>query len=108
MRTLMAVWLIGGSLLLYGFLTPGPLDAEGEAAMCPVESRVFEGARYKDEARSLCLLFDNGSVYEYQNVPVNVYEEFMKTRRKGAFFNERIRNVYPFRRVRAQAEEASR
>lgn len=35
-------------------------------------------------------------VYGFLNVPRKVYESFMQARSKGQYFNEHIKNRYPF------------
>lgn len=40
-----------------------------------------------------------GPVYRYFAVPRRVYEDLLAARSAGAFFNEHIRDTYPYRRV---------
>ena len=54
---------------------------------------------YDEQLQTLEVEFLNGAVYQYYNVPINMYEEMMKTPSKGRFLHAYIRNAYPFSRV---------
>lgn len=43
---------------------------------------------------NLIIEFRGGSVYEYKNVPVALYEEFIKSDSKGKFFYAKIKNKF--------------
>jgi hypothetical protein len=61
-----------------------------------------------DEARNeLTVCFTTGKTYTYALVPASVAAEFRAALSKGAFFNERIRDTYPFARVKSEAQEES-
>lgn len=50
-----------------------------------------------DGCRSvLQVQFKDGSVYEYQNVPLSIFEAFQKTRSKGRFLHRSIKGRYRF------------
>ena len=54
-----------------------------------------------DESKSLLRVgFVSGMVYEYNNVPVEVYREMKTSGSKGAFLNNRIKGHYPFKKVK--------
>ena len=44
-------------------------------------------------------MFRSGKRYAYRGVQQQVYEEFLQARSKGQFFNARIRDRYPTRRL---------
>lgn len=43
--------------------------------------------------------FLNGSIYQYYNVPQNMYDKLMAEGSKGRFLNTYIKNAYPYSRV---------
>ncbi len=43
--------------------------------------------------------FESGRVYQYFDVPIAVYLEFLTAESKGKYFNAHIRNEYPFQEI---------
>ena len=41
-------------------------------------------------------LLPSGRVYRYFDVPLSIYNELMASDSKGSYFNESIRDLYPF------------
>ena len=54
---------------------------------------------YDPAIETLEVEYTNGSIYQYFNVPPNLYEQLMAAPSKGQFMNAYIRNGYPFSRV---------
>lgn len=54
---------------------------------------------YNRETETLEIEFLNGSVYQYYNVPENMYDELMRADLKGQFLHAYIKNAYPYSRV---------
>jgi lysyl-tRNA synthetase class 2 len=65
-----------------------------------VESSVIAAAGYDPERRILYVVFNSGKVYEYQEVPVEIYDGLMKSESKGQFLNQKIIDIYPYRPFR--------
>jgi lysyl-tRNA synthetase class 2 len=63
-----------------------------------IDSSSLSGQKYDAEARVLELEFQNGGLYEYFDVPQDVFNLFVEAPSKGAFFQQYIRNIYPFKR----------
>ncbi|MEO6368262.1 MAG: KTSC domain-containing protein [Steroidobacteraceae bacterium] len=59
-------------------------------------STVIRQILYDIESRRLVLVFQSGRRYGYFNVPPDVYEELRAAPSRGAYFNEWIRDQYPF------------
>lgn len=58
---------------------------------------------YDEAARILSVWFvASGRRYDYRDVPPEVAGEFRRAFSKGRFFNARIRDRYPFVRVREE------
>lgn len=54
---------------------------------------------YDQPTMTLEVEFLNGRIYQYYNVPENMYDEIMKTPSKGRFLHAYIRNAYPYSQV---------
>ena len=54
---------------------------------------------YDATTETLEIEFWSGSVYQYYNVPQNVYDHLMAEGSKGRFLNTYIKNAYPYSRV---------
>jgi hypothetical protein len=65
-----------------------------------VESSTIAEIGYEAETQTLEITFCNGRPYRYFGVPVSLHRAFMACDSKGKFFNENIRDVYSFVRVK--------
>ena len=54
---------------------------------------------YDATSETLEVEFLNGSIYQYYNVPQNMYDLLMAEGSKGSFLNAYIKNAYPYSRV---------
>jgi hypothetical protein len=75
------------------------MDAIKALKWVPVESGLFTGAAYRNDARQLYLRFRDGDVYRYFECPVSVYEAFLAADSKGRYFSQRIRGHFQHQRV---------
>lgn len=62
--------------------------------MNSVKSTSIEQIGYK--YRTMHVKFHNGKAYEFKRVPRAKYDEFSKASSKGKFFNEQVKETYPF------------
>lgn len=70
----------------------------------PVQSSVLESAGYDPARRWLDVEFRSGLLYRYFQVPSHHYQELMKADSKGIYFNEHIRDRFPYQPLsRSQA-----
>jgi len=65
----------------------------------PVESTSLDSIGYDSAEQKLEVEFKHGAVYEYLDVPAEVFEAFLAADSKGSFFNSDIKNSYDFVRV---------
>ncbi len=65
----------------------------------PVASSNLASVGYSRETETLEIEFLSGSVYQYYNVPENIYNELMRAGSKGQFLHAYIKNAYPYSRV---------
>jgi len=78
---LLALWLLGTGLLIWVML------------IVPNQRQV---APYRD----VVLELKTGNLYLYREVPAHIHQAFMAALSKGSFYNQWIRDDYPFVRVR--------
>ena len=60
-----------------------------------VSSSAISSVGYDRKGRVLELEFSSGGVYDYYEVPPEVYESLMSAESKGRFVSEQIRGQYP-------------
>lgn len=63
------------------------------------ESSHVEAIKYEPEERSVYVKFNDGSVYQYMNVPESVWEELLASGSKGRFINIVLRRGYEYVKV---------
>ena len=61
---------------------------------CPVESSQIARIRYTTRME---VEFNNGSVYAYQGVPVELFMELLEAESVGRFFNQNIRSAHAYK-----------
>lgn len=64
-----------------------------------ISSTNISSAGYNEAAEILEIEFMNGTVYQYYNINISVYEQFRQASSKGQFLNTYIRNAYPYSRA---------
>ena len=64
-----------------------------------VESSNLESIGYDAENEILEVEFKHGGVYQYFDVPQNVYEELMNASSHGVYFSANIRNDYEYQKL---------
>ncbi len=52
-----------------------------------------------DVAQTLTVRYKSGSVYEYYNVPMSVFDEFEVATSAGQFINENIKDTYEYSQI---------
>ncbi len=62
-------------------------------------STVVSLIRYNAEKETLRITFVSGLVYEYKNVPEEVYNAMRTSGAKGIYFNRNIKGHYEFEKV---------
>jgi hypothetical protein len=62
-------------------------------------SSSLKAARYQDQCALLDLEFQSGEIYRYHDIPVQVYHELLQAESKGRYFNQHIRNHFPYTKI---------
>jgi hypothetical protein len=69
--------------------------------MPEVASTAIARVAYSEKAQTLRITFEKrGEVYTYSGVPSSEFRGLMEAGSKGTYFNNHIRNGYPYRRGR--------
>lgn len=68
-----------------------------EAIMYDVESNNIKSIGWEDN--KLEVEFNSGSIYEYDDVPEDIYDEFINAPSKGKYFHRHIKYGYNYRRI---------
>ena len=63
-------------------------------------SSVVAAIRYNDSTSTLRVVYVSGSVYDYKQVPLKVYEEMRTASSKGEFLNKHIKPQYKFEKIK--------
>lgn len=64
-----------------------------------LQSTSLNAATYQDRSAFLDLEFHSGAIYRYLGVPVQVYQELWQAESQGRYFNQRIRNRFPYTKI---------
>jgi hypothetical protein len=85
----------------------GTARGAGRRAICldgmpweTVESSAIEAVAYDPDRELLDIELTNGRAYRYIDVSPAVYAAFMAAESKGRFYNDAIRDVYLYTRLR--------
>ena len=65
----------------------------------PVASSNIRAVGYDPHSHTLEIEFANGRVYQYFDVPENVYKALLNAMSVGEYFNGEVRGVYRFARA---------
>lgn len=72
---------------------------EGTLIEVAIDSTNLKSAKYNTETKLLEIAFQNGSVYEYTDVPWSVFTKFRMAESQGKFFNASISRKYDYKKV---------
>jgi len=72
---------------------------EEAIAMLPVESSMANAVGYDSDEEVLQVEFNNGAIYQYEDVDDETWDGLYKTDSIGRFFNKEIRGKYSYQRI---------
>ncbi|CCH49338.1 KTSC domain-containing protein [Pseudodesulfovibrio piezophilus] len=64
-----------------------------------VESSNLAAVGYDEDSSTMQVEFNNGSIYQYFDVPEHVFEELRDADSVGRYFNANVKGVYRYSRV---------
>ncbi|WP_197706103.1 KTSC domain-containing protein [Mucilaginibacter gotjawali] len=56
--------------------------------------------KYNPGRQTLQVIFVSGSVYDYKNVPEDVYRQMVAAASKGAFLNREVKTRFRFKKIK--------
>jgi len=62
-------------------------------------STVVYRMQYDRETATLRIIYTSGMVYDYKNVPEEVYQAMKSSGSKGTYLNKYIKGHYPYEKV---------
>lgn len=63
-----------------------------------VESSMIQAVGYDEETQVLRVVFNNGGLYEYYDVPSEIYDGLMQAESKGQYMRAMVIDQYPYSR----------
>lgn len=73
--------------------------------MHKVISDMIASIGYDKDDESLYMEFHNGQVYEYYDVPENVFNNLKETKSPGTYFYKAIRSEFEFTRINSHVTD---
>jgi len=70
---------------------------EGTKITVEIDSTNLTSATYNTETKVLSVVFKNGSIYEYEKVPWNIFTKLRMSDSQGSFFSKVI---YAYKKVK--------
>ncbi|MGD0036483.1 MAG: KTSC domain-containing protein [Bacteroidota bacterium] len=65
----------------------------------PVDSTNITSIGYDEDSNTLEVEFHSGAIYQYFDVPLNVYQEMIQESSKGQYFVQHIKGYYRYVKV---------
>ena len=65
-----------------------------------VLSREIEWIGYEQKTETLRVEFIAGPIYQYQRVPYQIFDDFLRASSHGTYFEQQVKDKYPYRRIR--------
>jgi hypothetical protein len=64
-----------------------------------IQSTNIKKTEYDTESKKLLVTFNNGALYEYEEVPHQLYTQFRMTESQGKFFSTKISKIYKYKKI---------
>lgn len=74
-------------------------EIKGTKIINEIQSSNLVRTEYDVETKKMIAEFKNGTRYEYDEVPHNVYAEFRLSESQGKYFNTKISKTYKFNKL---------
>jgi hypothetical protein len=65
----------------------------------PVDSSNISSIGFDEDSNTLEIEFHSGAVYQYFDVPLNIYQGIMEADSKGQFFAQHIKGYFRYSKV---------
>lgn len=74
-------------------------EIRGAKIINEIKSSNIKKTEYDTEIKELIVEFNNGSKYQYFDVPHQIYTKFRMSESQGKFFSSEISKKYKFKKV---------
>ncbi len=74
-------------------------EIKGTKILNEINSSNIVRTEYDTADKTMIAEFKNGTRYEYEEVPHNVYAEFRLSESQGKYFNSKISKVYKYKKL---------
>ena len=65
-----------------------------------IKSTNLKSAIYETGTKTLTVTFNNGSIYEYYELPWEIFTKFRMSESQGKFFNTSISRTYKYKKIK--------
>lgn len=65
-----------------------------------ITSSNLKSSTYNTEEKTLLVEFNNGSIYQYDSVPWEIFTKFRMSESQGKYFNTNISKTYKYQKVK--------
>lgn len=71
----------------------------GSEIICEYNSSNIKKASYDINTKKLKVTFGNNSIYEYDDIPHEIFSEFNLSESQGKYFNKNISKKYTYKKI---------
>jgi hypothetical protein len=64
-----------------------------------IQSSNIKKTEYDTETKNLLVTFNNGALYEYMEIPHQLYTQFRMSESQGKFFSSKIAKAFKYKKV---------
>jgi phage baseplate assembly protein gpV len=73
-------------------------EIKGTKIINEIQSSNIKKTEYDTETKKLLVQFNNGALYEYDEVPHQLYTQFRLSESQGKFFTTKISKVFKYKK----------
>jgi hypothetical protein len=74
-------------------------EIKGTKIINEIQSSNIKKTEYDTETKKLLVTFNNGLLYEYDEVPHQLYTQFRMSESQGKFFTSKIAKSYKYKKI---------
>lgn len=74
-------------------------EISGTTIINEIQSSNIKKSIYDTITKKLIVEFNNGAMYEYDDVPHQIYTQFRMSESQGKFFNSKISKNYKYKKI---------
>jgi len=72
----------------------------GNTISVEIKSSNLKSASYNTTTKTLTATFNNGSIYEYYELPWEIFTKFRMSDSQGKFFSTQISRTYKYKKIK--------